>query len=229
MRKLVRGAMPGVLAVKLRQKKQQPTLCWEDVTEAEKAEIWEALAQMQGACCAYCERRLEGGKKQHIEHFLKQAGHGKRVFDWHNLFGSCVDQNSCGKHKDERAKNWRGDDLIKPDVDDPDDFLRFYSDGRIRPREGLTPQQQLRAQETLRVFNLDEHDALREMRKRAVSGWLSSLDEVSTDWWGLFEQGECTEEEALAGVEEEVQSLLSQTASAPFATAIRHTLMAQIG
>jgi uncharacterized protein (TIGR02646 family) len=229
MRKLVRGAMPLVLANKLRQKRQTPLLGWGDVTPQEKAEIWIALEQMQGGCCAYCERRLEGGKKQHIEHFLKQAGHDERVFDWHNLFGSCVDLGSCGKHKDERAKNWAGDDLIKPDVDEPDEFLQFFSDGSVRERQGLTAQRQHRARETLRVFNLDQHSALREMRKNAVSGWLSSLEVVRAEWWRLLEQGQCTEEYALACVAEAVQELLAKTADLPFATAIRHTLTWQGG
>lgn len=143
---------------------------------------------MQGGRCAYCERRLDGHKK-HIEHFRKRADHAAGVFDWHNLFGSCDDTGSCGKHKDERAKNWRWNDLIKPDLDDPDEFLQFFSDGSIRQRQDLTPAQQQRAQETLRVFNLDQHSVLRDLRKDAVSGWLSSLDVVRTEWWTLLEQG----------------------------------------
>lgn len=228
MRKLVRGAMPGVLADKLRQQKQTATLGWADVTAQEKAEIWIALNQMQAGRCAYCERQLDGFKK-HIEHFRQRADHAAGVFDWDNLFGSCNDTGSCGKHKDEKAKNWQWADLIKPDLEEPDNFLQFFSDGSIRPRQGLTPTRQQRAEETLRVFNLNQHRALREMRKSAVSGWLSSLEVVRTEWWTLLEQGQCTEEDALAYVAEEVQKLLAKTADLPFATAIRHTLTWQGG
>ncbi len=45
----------------------------------------------------------------------------------------------------------------------------------------------------------------------------------------LLEQGQCTEEYALACVAEAVQELLDKTADLPFATAIRHTLTWQGG
>ena len=228
MRKLVRGAMPLVLTNKLRQKRQTPTLGWGDVTPQEKAEIWIALEHMQSGRCAYCERQLDGYKK-HIEHFRKRAEHAAGVFDWNNLFGSCDDLGSCGKHKDEKVRNWQWEDLIKPDVDEPDEFLQFFSDGSVRERQGLPVQRQHRARETLRVFNLDQHSALREMRKNAASGWLSSLEVVRAEWWEMLEQGQCTEEYALACVAEALQELLDKTADLPFTTAIRHTLTWQGG
>jgi hypothetical protein len=80
-----------------------------------------------------------------------------------------------------------------------------------------------------KLDNLNDHSALRDMRKNAVSGWLKSLETVRTEWWALLEQGECNEQEALAGVADEVQNLLAQTTTLPFATAIRHTLVAQVG
>ncbi len=228
MRKLLRGPMPDVLADKLRQKKRNPALNWRDVTPEEKAVIWQALEKMQGDRCAYCERSLDGHKK-HIEHFHKRVDHDAGVFDWHNLFGSCLDLHCCGKHKDEKAKNWKVEDLLKPDEDEPDEFLQFFADGSIRQRQGLEPEQQRRAQETLRVFNLDGHSALREMRKKAVYGWLESLETIRKKYCEQLEKGDCTEQEALADMTSEVESLLDQTASLSFATAIRHALVAQLG
>jgi uncharacterized protein (TIGR02646 family) len=225
MRKLERGTEPPGLAEKRRQKKKKPGLGWADVTQQEKAVIWSALDQMQGGRCAYCECKLEHGKK-HIEHFLLRSRHPDAMFDWSNLFGSCNWHDSCGKHKDDQAEEWVGDDLIKPDQDDPEQFLQFFSDGAIRPRIGLTQEQRQRAEETLRVFNLDaESHRLRDRRRQAIAGWLASLQVVQEECQAYLTEGLYTEDEAFAEVQEELDKLLSQTADLPFATAIRHTLL----
>ncbi len=144
------------------------------MTDREKHEIWQQLEKMQGGLCAYCESELT--EKRHIEHFRQRSSFAKLSFEWENLFGSCNREDSCGKFKDKQS--YDPNDLIKPDVDDPDRFLIFLTNGRIVPRDDLDGEELKKARETLRVFNLD-HDRgpLRFAREQAVKGYLQTIEE----------------------------------------------------
>ena len=191
---------------------------WPDLGTDDRKEIRSQLATMQGQRCAYCEVGLAIEVREgHIEHFEQRSRNSARTFDWDNLFGSCDQQDSCGKHKDRLASTYRWADLIKPDVDDPDDYLRFLSDGRIVARESLDVEARRRAEETLRVFNLD-HDCgrLRHMRRNAAYGYvgiIAELDEYAEADTGLYLQ-------YLIYLQNELQAIRGK----PFETAIRHTL-----
>ncbi len=147
------------------------------LTAAEKAEIRAALVEMQRHRCAYCERRTADGRDNgHIEHFRKQADNPALEVHWPNLFWSCIDEGSCGKHKDQCGRPGGGTpqarfdpaDLIDPCVDDPDKFLLFLDDGSVQPRSGLSPADERRARETIRVFRLATSASLRKMREDAI-------------------------------------------------------------
>jgi hypothetical protein len=92
----------------------------------------------------------------------------------------------------------------------PDRFFRFRSDGTISIRPGLSPADVRRAQETLRVFNLNpEGGRLRNMRRTVVSPYVSMVDGVN---FSAQELKEFFAEE------------LRNAADLPFFTAIRHVL-----
>ena len=140
---------------------------WNHVEAAHKLEIWEHLNLMQNMRCAYCERIIQQGAR-HIEHFFQKGRQPKLTFDWSNLFGSCTDNSCCGFYKD--RQDYLEGDILKPDIDDPVQYLVFAHDGTISPRLPNTPENIHRANETLRVFNLDHHRGpLRYMRQRAAS------------------------------------------------------------
>ncbi len=144
---------------------------WACVHTEHKTEIWQKLTSMQRGRCAYCEKTLSESFC-HIEHFQQRSQFPKKTFDWGNLFGSCNYENSCGKHKDEK---WSVDDnhaqLIKPDIDDPTEFLLFAENGTISPQPNLPTEKALRARETLRIFNLDaQGGALRRLREGRIIG-----------------------------------------------------------
>lgn len=208
MHKLERPEAPACLA-----HYQRGPQDWQRISSAEKREIWEQLEAMQGERCAYCEANLPE-ERRHIEHFRQRSRYPQGTFQWENLFGSCNKGDSCGRRKDKTA--YRHGDILKPDVDDPDDYLQFLSDGRIVPRSDLTERQRHRAEETLRVFNLDhERGALRQMRHSAVQGYLGTVEDLQ----------ECAElDEALyfEYLHEELKAIAGQ----PFETAIRHLLTA---
>jgi len=187
---------------------------WGDVSPTDKDEIWQQLNQMQQQRCAYCECSIASEKKAHIEHLRQRARYPQGTFEWGNLFGSCNHVDSCGKHKD-ACGAYKHQDLIKMDQEDPERFFMFVVDGTIAIRSGLSEDEVHRANETLRIFNLDaKHGRLRQMRQSAVQGYVQTaeyfaelaLEFNESDWIPLLEQ--------------ELETIQDQ----PFSTAINHAL-----
>jgi len=211
MHKLQRGNAPVCLG-----KYQHGRDNWSAVTPDEKASMWTALEAMQGQRCGYCEADISHSQK-HIEHFRQKGRDPTVTFLWSNLFGSCNREDSCGRHKDQ-CGTYNPADLIKPDADHPENFFVFVSDGTIAVRQDLSLQDQHRATETLRIFNLNaKHGPLRRMRQQAVAGYIQTGEELCAlaaeyppeDWQSLLD------------------SELNATAHLPFATAIKHVLTRQ--
>lgn len=196
-----------------------PPRRYNDLRGHEKSDVRSCLLAIQNRRCAYCERRTGAANDDgHIEHFRNQTGHEHLETEWNNLFWSCNDEKTCGKHKDkcDRANStsvkraFDPADIIKPCTDDPDHFMMFVSDGTIACRNGLDSNQLRRYSETLRVFQLADSPLLRQSREDAVRpyvGALNTLRKVEPELFGSFIDGE------LAGLE-----------TMPFATAIRHFL-----
>lgn len=184
-------------------------------TPTERADIWAKLYAMQGCCCAYCEVSIQPGA-QEIEHFRQRSRYHHGTFDWHNLFGACKDKGTCGDHKD-KCGSYDHTLLIKPDVEDPDDFLVFDAYGGVHPKHGLSPQDHARSEATIRILNLTG-GGLPHMRRAAASGYLQQLE--------LWAEYACQfpDEEWRPIVEQELAQELAQSVHLPFATAIRHTL-----
>jgi len=183
----------------------------------EKQSIRACLLTMQGSCCAYCERRTGDGRDDgHIEHFRKQANHGRLTLNWDNLFWSCNDEKTCGKRKDQCEKGhgnfgkFSEEEIIDPCRDDPDKFLLFISDGTVRARDGLSAPDLRRAEETIRVFGLDSSPYLRKAREDSVSPYLKTLPMLKSLGWDHFRAV--------------LESILSNLHGSPHSTTIRHTL-----
>jgi uncharacterized protein (TIGR02646 family) len=206
MHKLNRGLAPACL-VRFQHGRDN----WNDVTPADKQIIWQELDAMQGQRCAYCEADISHAARQ-IEHFRQKArGDDTQTFVWDNLFGSCKNPNICGDHKDQQPA-YPPAVLIKPDVEDPEYFLRFHSNGTISVCAGLSAADQHRASETLRLFNLAD-GSLRWQRRAAVLGYLQTAEEIAEL---------AAEDPELAATY--LANEITVTAHLPFATAIKHTL-----
>lgn len=210
MHKLVRPIPPSCLS-----QYQHGRDNWGSVTQDHKSEIWLKLDEMQQHRCAYCEAEIKTARENsnsHIEHLRQRRSYPQCTFLWSNLFGSCNRQDSCGKHKD-NLPPYNQQDLIKMDEEDPEQFLDFLSDGNVVPAKGLNPDDKHRAEETIRIFNLN--GALRQIRETAVKGYLQTAEEIATyveefdeaDWLPLL------------------QDELDKIESLPFTTAIKHVLL----
>jgi len=189
--------------------------CGQSPNADERSAIWDKLNAMQGNRCAYCEMEISQGKG-HIEHFRQRSRYPQGTFDWANLFGSCDRNGVCGRHKDE-CGNYPHQDLIKPDVDDPDDYFVFDPQGGIHPKAGLAPDKHRRAKETIRILKLDG-GGLPYMRLAAAKGYQQQVEV-----WAQYAE-EFPDEDWRSIVEQEQQNEIARTAHLPFATAIRHTL-----
>ncbi len=157
-----------------------------DLRGRERDEIRSALLNMQGQRCAYCERRTGDDRDAgHIEHFQNQADHVDLQCEWTNLFWSCNDEKTCGKHKDKCTKvagdlrRFDPEDIVNPCIEDPEDLLLFVSDGTVRPRDGLSEGDRHRAEETLRVFQLNGSPFLRKSREDAVRPYIHAIARFS--------------------------------------------------
>lgn len=186
-------------------------------TPQDRAQIWDKLNAMQGQRCAYCEVGIQPGS-QEIEHFRQRDRYPQGTFDWHNLFGACKDKGTCGDHKD-KCGGYDHTLLIKPDTEDPDDFLVFDANGGVNPKAGLSERNHARAEATIRILNLKgEGTGLRYQRQAAAQGYLQILEE----WAALA--ADCPEAEWRPLVEDDLNAQLQATAHLPFVTTIRHVL-----
>lgn len=209
MRRLDRNAVaaPACLA-----SYQHGAHTWNDVSALHRSQIRAGLEQMQGRRCAYCEGSLDV-LGYHIEHFRRKDGaHFPHLtFVWANLYWSCDQADSCGRYKDHGAGAYVPNDLVDPCLDDPDHFFRFRSDGTISFRSGLSVADMRRAEQTLRVFNLNpKWGRLRNMRKAAVSAYVTLVDGCR--------------EFSLAELQDFLREELELAAALPFSAAIRHVL-----
>ncbi len=188
---------------------------WGRVTPDHKSKIWLQLDEMQQHRCAYCEAVIKIDKNNsnsHIEHFRQRRNHPQGIFLWSNLFGSCNRQDSCGKHKD-GLPAYNHQDLIKMDDENPEDFLEFLSDGNVVAKKNLSPDNNKRAEETIRIFNLN--GSLRQIRRSAVKGYLQTMEALAAS------AAEYTEDEWLPHLQDE----LDHIKDLPFTTAIKHMLL----
>jgi uncharacterized protein (TIGR02646 family) len=179
----------------------------------ERAEIWEKLDLMQGHRCAYCEIEIKDGDR-HIEHYRQKRSYPQGTFEWANLFGSCNRLDTCGKHKD-TCGAYLHTQVIKPDLEDPEDFLVFSPDGSISAREKLSEIDRNRAVETIRVFGLN--NTLRQIRRSQLTGYIQTA-EAFAELAEIFPMDEWLPE---------FEKELAAIAHLPFATAIKHVLTPQ--
>lgn len=199
---------------------------WDDVSPNDKLTIWRSLDDMQRSLCAYCECQLIDGQKE-VEHFRQKAS-GRfphLTFAWSNLFASCKapkgnktskKHNRCGQYKDNKAGTYDDNDLLKPDEDDFSQYCVFDpNSGKYAVRDkDLTELEVKRADETLRVFNLNGDSALVNRRKVAAQQILHEVREV------YYELS--TDEELQDYFEEELAKGLQKAQNVEFQTALEH-------
>ena len=188
MQKFNRGCSPVNLPSLEKECRQSGINPWEYFYNQYRAmhdQLSVSLYEAQKHCCAYCECQLKHPsipKTSHIEHLERQSDNPNRIFDWSNMFLSCDNNDSCGIFKDESKPRivFNAQDIVDPSYEDPQDFFQYDVLGRISPRDDISSVSQHRAQETIRVFNLNS-PRLCNIRKRIASFALSYQDKNDED------------------------------------------------
>ena len=125
---------------------------------------------------------------------------------------SCDSKEHCGHYKDRpKAQDYEVNDLIKPDENEPDEYLYFHSNGEVRVRHGVGDMGERKAKETVRVFGLNNPGLKAERRaalKQYLRPQLGLLDELMS--W--------VEEDRMEYVDQEIEATRLQ----PYWTIIRH-------
>lgn len=217
-----------------------PAQTWKSFGGPCKVELRKALVELQGEPgitnsagaseygirCAYCESSIfhDG----HIEHFRrKNPEHFPELtFAWDNLFLSCGATTHCGHYKDAaNSKPYDPNDLVKPDIEDPRRLLFFSVQGSLHPREGLSATDQHRANETIRVFNLND-PVLVAKRRKALESLAESRDEFLMLFGDLLDENhsEHEREEFEQLVHEWIQNEVQVSMYQPYSSAIRDLL-----
>ncbi|MEM8240145.1 retron Ec78 anti-phage system effector HNH endonuclease PtuB [Morganella morganii subsp. sibonii] len=151
---------------------------WGDLTQ--KQMVWDELDKFQDKICVYCESVAEKGNG-HIEHFFHKADarFTNLTFDWGNLFGCCSSNLHCGHYKDQILtggvkRQYDSYALIKPDQEDPEDFLQFLESGKIKAKDGINDAMKERASKTITALNLD-CSALNSSRENQIDRFKKRL------------------------------------------------------
>ena len=203
---------------------------WDDLKNPRKRLVRLSLQKMQGQQvvtddaddeaifllglrCAYCECQVFYGG--HIEHFRRKnkAHFPELMFEWTNLFLACGSNDNCGHYKDRGGAPYDPNELIKPDIHDPDDYLYYHSSGalRVRRRNLMSVGDRRRGEETIRVFNLDCR-RLQGARHRALKQYLDRNTRMLDD---LMEFDENDRQEF-------IRLEIEATKWEPYWTTIRH-------
>lgn len=110
------------------------------------------LISRLGEYCSYCEMQLDASLA--VEHVQPKKGPGaaaELALDWGNFLLGCT---NCNSTKGDRAIVI--DDYYWPDRDNTLRMLIYEVGGIISPHPDLTPDEQERAQRTIRLVGLDK-------------------------------------------------------------------------
>lgn len=123
-----------------------------------------ALASMTDSRCAYCDGYpITSTGEEQVDHFRPKTRpeFHELVCTWDNLFLIC---SACNKAK---LDQWE-EDLLRPDEHGYDFGLYFAyrtETGELVPNEAASPQNQLRAQTTIRILDLNRSGACISRRR----------------------------------------------------------------
>ena len=114
-----------------------------------------------------------------IEHYVAKTVNSDMAFEWSNLLPACgLCNNAKGEHDHKGA-------LLKPDAEDPEPYFWMHPDtGKLEPHPQLDEAQSERANETIRLCNLQRPAlcAKRVAMLMTVLRWLSHAELARAEW-----------------------------------------------
>jgi hypothetical protein len=142
--------------------------------------VKQSLYDIYHGKCAYCESYIEATT---VEHYRPQSKYYWLRYEWSHLLPLCnachharlVPRVSEGSphfpiegtpvdSPQQSRLEWHADShsflaekplLLNPEIDHPEQYLQFDTNGRIYPKDGLSTHHTKRAKTTIQVFNLN--------------------------------------------------------------------------
>ena len=142
------------------------------------AQFYQALGEITAYHCSYCDEFPIDQRVKQIDHFKPVSGFLDLVYEWSNLYLSCVGCNTSKMAK-------YNDLILRPDAQDyvPTDYFLFdTTTGEILINERKGNEYAERAKMTRDIFDLNNPSII-EKRLKAVSNFNRDrkLGEVSLD------------------------------------------------
>lgn len=167
MKKMVRPECPEWLATNQKKwtdaycnRRQQETGASFSWPQYENKKINHLLQEVLNTCttghCSYCDGGFPLGcaSRDTIDHFKPKEAFCSEAFAWNNLYIAC---DCCQQVK----LNRYSENLLRPD-DTEFSFLKYfqfnYRTGHIEPNPLVSPETQAKAQETIKILGLNEHE-----------------------------------------------------------------------
>lgn len=134
--------------------------------------IREALAALTSDHCSYCDGYpIDTTGEKEVDHFRPKRAFPREAFDWKNLYLVCT---ACNKAK---LDEWNAQ-LLRPD-DPTYSFERYFwvdaLTGELKSNPAASDEDQARAKETIRIFNL-QRGGLCSERRRAIASSKTEAD-----------------------------------------------------
>lgn len=181
MRYIKKSGEPAALIIWKNKKNNDWQPEYEILQNPEKQALHESLIQEQTYHCCYCERLITA-RDSHIEHFLPQEKYEHLELEYSNLL--C----SCGRSRSRNTPSHCGDAkgnqeiLLNPTSPDINGKIGFLFDGYVCSQN----IQDVTIAEGIEILKLN-CPALRELRKKALSGFLEAITDFDKESLSKFD------------------------------------------
>ena len=182
MRTIVKGESPASLA-----EAEKKGWSWDDFVandhEGYQKCREQANAEQQGVC-GYTELPLDVDKVTvHFDHYRKKSIYPGLRFKWDNLFAAVKDNRFGADFKD-GIVNGRNHSQMYASILSPltvglQDYFHYATSGEIEPMSGLSEENFEKAEETIRVFNLNEAELVN--RRRTMMAQIVCYQDLSEE------------------------------------------------
>lgn len=167
MRTIIKGDTPACL-----DSAEEQGWSWDYFVQNDKAGYQVCRQQAnseQSGVCGYTELPLNvGAVNVHFDHYRKKGIYPELRFKWDNLFAAVKDNRFGADFKDQIV-NGRNHKQVYASILSPltvnlQDYFHYATSGEIEPSSELSEENLRKAEETIRVFNLNEAELVNRRR-----------------------------------------------------------------
>lgn len=155
--------------------------------------------------------------------FFDKSTHQDQTFEWENLFGCCSSTAHCGHYKDQilpdgTKRQYNPQQLIKPDIDDPELYLQFLPSGKIKEQDNLDEINIQKAITTIKALHLD-NPSLELSREQQITRYQTKVSAI------IHILDSSMDDEELKEAMREYDEIEKEALTAPHRTAIKQAVI----